>query len=116
MRQLGLAILLGVASFAFAQTGGNVGPLCPMIEALANNWGVITWLVVGLLGVMVMAVGVVNLTQGKAAYALVVIVGGAVILVATQRLMSAAGDELKKFARTCGSAQIEVIKPVAKSE
>jgi hypothetical protein len=116
MMQLGLAMLLGVAGFAFAQTVGGVNPLCSMIEALATNWGVITWLVVGLLGVMVLAVGIVNLTQGKAAYALVVVVGGAVILVATHRLMSAAGTELSRFANTCRSAQIEVIKPVAKRE
>jgi uncharacterized membrane protein len=114
MKQLGLAMLLGVASFAFAAPGG-VNPLCSMIEALANNWGIITWLVVGILGVMVMAVGIVNLTAGKAAYALVVVIGGTVILVATYRLMSAAETQLQGFTRNC-QAQIEVIHPVAKRE
>jgi hypothetical protein len=110
-----LGVLLGLASFAFAQTAGGVNPLCSMIQALAANWGVITWLVVGILAVMVMAVGIVNLTAGKAAYALVVVVGGAVILVATHRLMSAAKTELDNFARTC-TAQIEIVQPIAKLE
>jgi hypothetical protein len=111
-----LGVLLGLASFAFAQTTGTVNPLCSMIQALATNWGIITWLVVGILAVMVMAVGIVNLTAGKAAYALVVVVGGAVILVATHRLMSAAEGELNRFARNCQAAQIELVKPVAKLE
>uniref|UniRef100_A0A7C5SX54 TrbC/VirB2 family protein n=1 Tax=Thermocrinis ruber TaxID=75906 RepID=A0A7C5SX54_9AQUI len=112
-----LGVLLGVASFAFAATaGGSVNPLCSMIQALANNWGIITWLVVGILGVMVLAVGIINLTAGKAANALVVVVGGAVILVATHRLMSAAEGELSKFANSCQGAQIEFVIPVAKSE
>jgi hypothetical protein len=113
-----LGVLLGVASFAFAADTGtsSVNPLCSMIQALATNWGIITWLVVGILGVMVLAVGIINLTAGKAANALVVVVGGAVILVATHRLMSAAQGELQKFANSCQSAQIEVLKPVAKVE
>jgi uncharacterized membrane protein YeaQ/YmgE (transglycosylase-associated protein family) len=109
-----LGTLLGVASLAFAQTAVN--PLCSMIQALADNWGIITWLVVGILGVMVLAVGIVNLTAGKAAYSLVVVVGGAVILVATFRLMDAAGGELRRFAGTCQRAQIEFVKPVATIE
>jgi hypothetical protein len=113
MRQLGLAILLGVSSFAFAQTGVN--PLCSMVEALVVNWEIIKWLVVGLLGVMVLGVGIVNLTQGKAAYAIIVVIGGTVLLIATYRLMTAAGTQLQGFSRTC-SAQIEFVKPVAKSE
>jgi hypothetical protein len=111
-----LGVLLGVASFAFAADGATVNPLCSMIQALATNWGIITWLVVGILGVMVLAVGIINLTAGKAANALVVVVGGAVILVATHRLMSAAQGELQKFANSCQSVQIEVVKPVAKIE
>jgi hypothetical protein len=94
-----LGLLLGVASFAFAAET-SVNPLCSMIEALANNWGIITWLVVGTLGVMVLAVGIMNLTAGKAANALVVVVGGAVILVATHKLMSAAGAQLNTFNTT----------------
>jgi len=108
--------LLGLASFAFAQTAGGINPLCSMIQALASNWGIIMWLVVGILAVMVLAVGVVNLTAGKAAYALVVVVGGAVILVATHRLMSAAQGELTRFANSCVGSQIEIVKPVAKIE
>jgi hypothetical protein len=108
-----LAMLLGLVSFAFAQTGVN--PLCSMVEALVVNWEIIKWLVVGLLGVMVLGVGIVNLTQGKAAYAIIVVVGGTVLLIATYRLMSAAGTQLQSFSKTC-SAQIEVVKPVAKSE
>jgi hypothetical protein len=107
MGKFGLFVLgglLGLAGFAFAQTTGGVNPLCSMIQALATNWGLITWLVVGILGVMVLAVGIVNLTAGKAAYTLVVVVGGAVILVATHRLMSAAQEELTKFARSCVGA------------
>jgi hypothetical protein len=110
-----LGLFLGLVGFAFAQPAGSVNPLCSMIQALANNWGIITWLVVGLLGVMVLAVGIFNLTAGKAAHTLVIVVGGAVLLVATFRLMDAAGGELKRFAGTC-TAQIEVVKPVAKIE
>jgi len=118
MRKFVLGLLLGVASFAFAADRGvsGVNPLCSMIQALATNWGMITWLVVGTLGVMVLAVGIMNLTAGKAANALVVVVGGAVILVATHRLMSAAQGELQKFANSCQGAQIEVVKPVARVE
>ncbi|NAZ06801.1 MAG: hypothetical protein GU344_02410 [Thermocrinis sp.] len=117
MRKFVLGLLLGVASFAFA-ADGNVNPICSMVQALADNWGIITWLVVGILGVMVLAVGIINLTAGKAANALVVVVGGAVILVATQRLMSAAQGELTRFKNSCTGtgAQIEVVKPVAKAE
>ncbi|MFZ8860259.1 MAG: hypothetical protein ACO2PP_07130 [Thermocrinis sp.] len=114
MRKLGLGLLLGVASLAFAQTAVN--PLCSMIQALASNWGIITWLVVGILGVMILAVGIFNLAAGKAAHTLVVVVGGAVLLVATYRLMNAAGGELNKFSTSCQSVQIEVVKPVAKVE
>ncbi len=110
-----LGLLLGVASFAFAADTG-VNPLCSMIQALATNWGIIMWLVVGILGVMVLAVGIFNLTAGKAANAIVVVVGGAVILIAAHRLMSAAQGELSKFANSCTGAQIEVVKPAAKIE
>jgi hypothetical protein len=111
-----LGMLLSVAGLAFAQTAGGINPLCSMIQALASNWGIITWLVVGILGVMILAVGIFNLTAGKAAHTLVVVVGGAVLLVATYRLMNAAGGELNKFSTSCQSVQIEVVKPVAKVE
>jgi len=102
MRKFALGVLLGVASLALGQTGqtGDTNPLCAMIQALTANWGIITWLVVGILGVMVLAVGIMNLTAGKAANALVVVVGGAVILVATHKLMSAAGNQLNSFNTT----------------
>ena len=121
MRKFVLGLLLGVASFAFAADRGvsGVNPLCSMIQALATNWGMITWLVVGTLGVMVLAVGIMNLTAGKAANALVVVVGGAVILLAAHRLLSAAGDQLDNLEKSCGgtrSTQIEVVKPIAKIE
>jgi uncharacterized membrane protein YeaQ/YmgE (transglycosylase-associated protein family) len=105
-------MLLGVASFAFAAPSG-VNPLCSMIEALVDNWGIILWLVVGLLGIMILGTSAFNLTQGKLALALVIVIGGAVILLATYRLMSAAGSQLEVFRRNC-QAQIEVISPVAK--
>ncbi len=108
-----LGLLLGVASFAFAAPAG-VNPLCSMIQALSSNWGLITWLVVGILGVMVMAVGVFNLTQGKAAYALVVVIGGTVILIATYRLIDSAGKQLENLSKDCQKTQIEFVKPVAK--
>jgi hypothetical protein len=113
-----LGLLLGVASFVFAADAGTSGvnPLCSMVQALANNWGIITWLVVGILGVMVVVAGTMNLIQGKFAFVLAVVIGGTVLLVATLKLMNAAGGELQKFANSCQSAQIEVFKPVAKIE
>jgi len=110
-----LGVLLGVASFAFAADTG-INPLCSMIQALATNWGIITWLVVGILGVMVVVAGTINLIQGKFAFVLAVVIGGTVLLIATFRLMNAAGGELQRFANSCQSAQIEVLKPVAKVE
>jgi hypothetical protein len=108
--------LLGLAGFAFAQTTGSANPLCSMIQALDANWGIITVLVVGILGVMVVVSGTINLIQGKFPLAFAVLIGGAVILVATYRLLTVSGNELGKFAKTCQSAQIEIVKPVAKVE
>ncbi len=114
MGKLGLGLLLGVASFAFAQT--TVNPLCSMIEALSANWGIITWLVVGLLAIIVIVSGTVYLVQTKFPFAFAILIGGAVILLAAYRLMDASGKQLSQFANTCKSSQIEVIKPVAKSQ
>ena len=107
-----LGMLLGLASFAFAQTGGDVNPLCAMVQALDANWGLITWLVVGILGVMVLGVGAVYLTQGKAAYSLVVVIGGTIILIATYRLMAAAGSQLNTLsASSCGTQGTQITRP-----
>jgi hypothetical protein len=111
-----LGLLLSVASFAFATSGTPVNPLCSMVQALSNNWGIIMVLIVGILGVMVIVAGAINLIQGKFAFTLAVVVGGAVLLVASYRLLGAAGDQLKQFANTCQSAQIEFMQPVAKVE
>jgi hypothetical protein len=111
-----LGVLLGVASFAFAADGTTVNPLCSLIQALANNWGIITWLVVGILGMMVVGSGVMYLVQTKFAFTLAVVIGGTILLVATFRLMNAAGGEIQKFANSCQSVQIEIVKPVAKVE
>jgi len=112
-----LGLLLGVASFVFAADAGTSGvnPLCSMIQALSTNWGIITWLVVGILGVMVVGAAIMYLVQTKFAFALAVVIGGTVLLVAALRLMTAAGGELQRFGNTC-QAQIEVVKPVAKLE
>ncbi len=96
-------VLLGVASFAFAQPAVN--PLCSMIEALSANWGIITWLVVGLLAIIVIVSGTANLVQGKFPFAFAVLIGGAVILVAAYRLMDASGGQLSQFAKACNSPQ-----------
>ncbi len=111
-----LGTLLGLVSFAFAQTAGGVNPLCSMIEALAANWGIIMWLVVGLLAIIVIVAGTANLVQGKFPLAFAILIGGAVILLAAYRLMKASEEQLSQFANTCKSSQIEVIKPVAKSQ
>jgi hypothetical protein len=111
-----LGLLLGVASFAFAATGSGVNPLCSMVQALSDNWGIIKWLVVGILGVMVVGAGIMYLVQTKFAFALSVVIGGTVLLIAILRFMNAAGGELQNFANSCQSAQIEVVKPVAKIE
>jgi len=115
-----LGILLVLADLALAATTGTINPICSVVEALADNWNIIVWLVVGILGVMVMAVGVVNLTAGKAHMTLVVVLGGAVILLATFRLMSAAGDALNGFKGQCGGgrggAKLDIIIPYGKGE
>jgi hypothetical protein len=113
-----LGMLLVIANLAFAATG-TINPICSVVEALAQNWNIIVWLVVGILGVMVMAVGIVNLTAGKAHMTLVVILGGAVILMATYRLLDAAGGALHTFQNTCGgggSSQLDIIVPYGKGE
>jgi type IV secretory pathway VirB2 component (pilin) len=114
-----LGVLLGVASFAFAQSSGSASvanPLCSMVEALSKNWGVITVLVMVILGGMVVIAGTINLIQGKFAFALAVVIGGTVLLVAAFRLLSTSGDQLKNFAASCQQAQIEFLRPVAKVE
>jgi type IV secretory pathway VirB2 component (pilin) len=114
-----LGVLLGVANFAFAETSGSAGapnPLCSMVEALSKNWGVITVLVMVILGGMVVVAGVMNLVQGKFAFALAVVIGGTVLLVAAFRLLSTSGDQLSKFASSCQQTQIEFLRPVAKIE
>lgn len=117
-----LGVLLGVASFAFAQTSGSSGssgvvnPLCSMVEALSKNWGVITVLVMVILGGMVVIAGTINLIQGKFAFALAVVIGGTVLLVAAFRLLSTSGEQLSRFASSCQQAQIEFLRPVAKIE
>jgi type IV secretory pathway VirB2 component (pilin) len=111
-----LGLLLSVVSFAFATSNTPVNPLCSMVQALSNNWGTIMVLIAGILGVMVIVSGAVNLIQGKFAFALAVVIGGAVLLVASYRLLGAAGDELRQFANTCQGAQIEFVHPVAKVE
>jgi hypothetical protein len=101
-----LGLLLGVASLAFAADAGSINPICSMVEALSNNWGVIKLLVILILGVMVMGVGIINLTAGKAANALVVVIGGAVLLIATYKLVDTAGGQLNSLAGSCqGSVQ-----------
>jgi predicted anti-sigma-YlaC factor YlaD len=109
-------VLLGVASLAFAQAANVVNPLCAMIQALANNWGIITTLMMLILGGIVVVSAVVFLVQTKFAYSFAVVIGGAVLLVATFRLLSVSGEQLRTFANTCQSVQIEVVKPVAKVE
>jgi hypothetical protein len=114
VRKFGLGTLLVLANLAFAATTGVINPICSVVEALAANWNIIVWLVVGILGVMVMVVGVVELTAGKAHRTLVVVLGGAVILVATYRLLDAAGGALQTFKSTCGgsgTSQLNIIVP-----
>jgi len=109
-----LGVLLGLASFAFAQPTGSINPLCSMIQALASNWGIITVLVMVILGGIVIAAGVMNLVQGKFAFVLAVVIGGTVLLIAAYRLIDNAGQQLNGLSRSCQGAQIEIVKPFAK--
>jgi ABC-type transport system involved in cytochrome c biogenesis permease subunit len=113
-----LGVLLGVAGLAFAQSPQPqiVNPLCSMVQALASNWGIITVLVMVILGGIVIVSAVMNLVQGKFAFALAVVIGGAVLLIAAYRLIDAAGGQLDRLSTTCQRAQIEIVKPVAKLE
>jgi len=113
-----LGMLLVLANLAFAATN-TINPICSVVEALAQNWSIIVWLVVGILGVLVMAVGITNLTAGKAHMTLVVVLGGAVLLIATFRLLSAAGSALGDFKTTCqgqGTSQLNIIIPYGEGE
>ena len=57
-----------------------------------------------------MAVGVVELAAGKAHRTLVVILGGAVILIATYRMLSTGKETLQRLANNCGgSASLELV-------
>jgi hypothetical protein len=116
MGKLVLGVLLGVASFAFAADGASVNPLCSMIQALAANWGIITVLVMVILGGIVIASGVMSLVQGKFAFVLAVVIGGTVLLIAAYRLIDTAGGQLRSLSQSCQGAQIEIVKPVAKFE
>ncbi len=111
-----LGLLLGVASFAFAQTAGAINPLCSMVQALAANWGVIMVLVMVILGGIIVASGVMSLVQGKFAFVLAVVIGGTVLLIAAYRLLDASGEQLESLSRSCQRVQIEIVKPVAKLE
>jgi hypothetical protein len=114
MGKLVLGVLLGVASFAFAQPAGGINPLCSMVQALASNWGIITVLVMVILGGIVVVSAVMNLVQGKFAFALAVVIGGTVLLIAAFRLIDTAGGQLNSLSRSCQGAQIEIVKPIAK--
>ena len=111
-----LGMLLSVAGLAFAQTAGGINPLCSMVQALASNWGIITVLVMVILGGIIVIAGVMSLVQGKFAFALAVVIGGTVLLIAAYRLIDTAGGQLNTLAKTCQGVQIEIVKPVAKVE
>ena len=117
-----LGMLLSVVSFAFATTTTTTttnvpaNPLCAMVQALSSNWGIITALVMLILGGIVVVAAVMHLVQTKFAMALAIIIGGTVLLVASYRLLSASGTQLNNFATTCTSSQIEFVLPVAKSQ
>ncbi len=87
-----------------------------MIEALSANWGIITWLVVGLLAIIVIIAGTLNLVQGKFPFAFAVLIGGTVILLAAYRLLNASDAQLKNLSTNCQGSQIEIVNPVAKSD
>jgi len=114
MGKFGLGGLLGLASFAFAQTAGDINPLCSMIQALASNWGMITVLVMVILGGIVIGAGVMNLVQNKFAFVLAIVIGGTVLLIAAYRLIDSAGRQLNGLSRSCQGAQIEIVNPVVK--
>ncbi len=115
MGKFGLGLVLGLASFAFAQPAGSINPLCSMVQALASNWGIITVLVMVILGGIVIGAAVMNLVQQKFAYALAIVIGGTVLLIAAFRLIDGAGVQLNNLStQSCRSAQIEIVKPVAK--
>ncbi len=117
MGKFGLGVLLGLASFAFAQTAGAINPLCSMVQALASNWGVITVLVMIILGGAVIGAGVMSLIQQKFAQVLAIVIGGTVLLIAAYKLIDASGNQLKTLStQSCQGAQIEIVKPVAKLE
>jgi len=108
--------MLFVVSFAFAQQKTEVAnPLCAMVQALSSNWGIITALVMLILGGIVVVAAVMHLVQTKFAIALAIVIGGTVLLVASYRLLSTSGTQLENFSKTC-SAQIEFVQPVAKSQ
>ena len=107
--------LLGVANSAFAAPASSINPLCSMVQALASNWGIITVLVMVILGGIVIGAGVMSLVQQKFAFTLAIVIGGTVLLIAAYRLIDTAGVQLNNLsAQSCRSVQIEIVKPVAK--
>jgi hypothetical protein len=110
-----LGMFLGLVGFAFAAEA-SINPLCSMIQALAANWGIITMLVMLILGGIVVVSGIMSLIQGKFAFTLAVVIGGTVLLVASYRLIDNAGKQLNSLSTSCQGAQIEFVQPVAKAE
>jgi hypothetical protein len=114
MNRLALGLTLVLAKVGFSATSSSsINPICSVVQALADNADVIIWLIVGMFAVIVMGVGIMELAAGKAHRTLVVVLGGAVILVATYRLLDTGKSTLKNFASQCGggsSSAIELVK------
>jgi hypothetical protein len=100
MKRLALGLTLVLAKVGFSATS-SINPICSVVQALADNADVIIWLIVGMFAVIVMGVGIMELAAGKAHRTIVVILGGAVILVATYRLLDTGKSTLKGFASQC---------------
>lgn len=91
--------LLLTFSQAFAQT--TINPICALVEALANNFNIIIWLIIGTLAVLIVGTGVIRLVAGKAHETLVIVLGGAILLIGGYRLLSNFGDEVQRFKSGC---------------
>ncbi len=96
-------LLTGLSQQAIAADTG-INPICTMVQALAQNFDIIIWLIVGILAVAVIGASVVRLIAGKAHETLIIILGGAIILIGAYKMLAVMKNGANTFAQNCGSS------------
>lgn len=96
-------LLTGLSQQAIAADTG-INPICTMVQALAQNFDIIIWLIVGILAVAVIGASVVRLIAGKPHETLILILGGAIILIGAYKMLAVMKNGANTFAQNCGSS------------